>query len=384
MKKITVLIIISIVLISCGSGKQIPLTKDRLDDRLENTLKYERVTGFSVSVFTKDSVLYQNAFGYENIKNKTPFSINTKQHIASISKTVIAVALLKAQELELISLDDPINQHLPFEVNNPYFKDEAITIRHLATHTSSLKYSERMTDSLGYTNPKIELKDVMREYLSKNGKWYNDENFHKEKPGTIGDYSNIGASLAAYIIEYKSGIPFSKFASKYIFNPLDLSNTDFKSEVPTRYYKYLSQSNFEETLMEGNSDGLYPAGALSTNLVELTKFCQMVMNNGMFRATNILKPESVNQMLQASKLKNSLDDEIHKQGIFWSTMKNPLGIPREMIGHNGGDYGIYCMMFFDQKTNVGYILLSNTGLTDDNVISMHNIYKSLWEFSKSK
>jgi hypothetical protein len=55
-----------------------------------------------------------------------------------------------------------------------------------------------------------------------------------------------------------------------------------------------------------------------------------------------------------------------------------------MIGHNGGDYGIYTMMFFDQESGIGYILLANTGLTEENAISMINIYKSMWLYSKNK
>ncbi len=384
MKKITLLIIITLILNSCGSSKQVILTKDELDVKLKNTLKYKRLTGFSVSAFTKDSILYQKAFGFEDITTKKPYTINTKQHIASISKTAIAVALFKAQELGLLSIDDPINKHLPFKVINPHFKDESITIRQLATHTSSIKYSEKMTDSLGLINPNTELKDVVKGYLTKEGKWYNDNNFHKNKPGEIGDYSNVGASLVAYIIEYKSGLSFSKFTEKYIFKPLGFKDTSFQQNTSISYYKYLSQGNFEKVTMEGNATGLYPAGGLSTNLKELTKFCQMVMNNGSLNNISILKTESTQEMLKAFKLRKSLDDEIYKQAIFWSTMKSPLGIPREMIGHNGGDYGIFTMMFFDQKSGIGYILLSNTGMTEDNVVSMHNIYKNLWKYSLKK
>ena len=384
MKKTIPFLLIISILNACSSSKETIATKNDLNTKLQNVLKYKRLTGFSVSAFTKDSVLYQNAFGYENINTKTSYTINTEQHVASISKTTIAVALLKAQELGLFSLDDPINNNLPFKVINPHFENDEITIRQLAMHMSSIKYSEEMTDSRAFENPDLALGSFIKAYVEKSGKWYNDDNFHKEKPGTIGDYSNVGASLAAYIIEYKSGIPFSDFIETYIFKPLGLENTSFNSKPDISYYKYLSQDNFEKVEMENRGDGLYPAGRLSTNVVELTKFCQMVMNNGRLNDLTILKPESVQEMLNASKLKKSLDDDINRQAIFWSTMKSPLGIPKEMIGHNGGDYGVYTMMFFDQKTGIGYILLSNTGLTEGNHMSMVGIYKSLWRYARGK
>ena len=383
MKKIISLIIASIVFYSCSSSKEAVKTKIELDAKLQNTLKYKRLTGFGVSIFTKDEILYQNAFGYSDIDSKLPYKLDSRQHIASISKTTIAVSLMKAQEMGLLSLDDPINNHLPFKVINPYFKNEPITIRQLARHTSSLKYSEQMTDFRAFENPDTDLRSFIEAYVSKGGKWYSHENFHKEKPGAIGDYSNVGASLAAYIVEYKSGMPFSTFTEEYIFKPLGLKNTSFQGKTDVNYYKYLSQDNFEEVQREEGA-GLYPAGRLSTNVKELTKFCQMVMGNGVYNRTKVLEKTSVEEMLDAQKLKNSMDDEINKQAIFWSTMKSPLGIPQEMIGHNGGDYGVYTMMFFDQKSGVGYILLSNTGLTEENAISMVNIYKSLWLYSKNK
>jgi len=383
MKNAIIPALLSILFFSCSSNKEVIRTESDLDTKLQNVLKYKRVTGFGVSIFTKDEILYQNAFGYSDIDSKSLYTADSKQLIASISKTTIAVALMKAQELNLLSLDDPINNHLPFEVINPYFKNEAITIRHLARHTSSLKYSEKMTDFRAFENPEIGLRSFIEAYVSKDGKWYSPENFHKEKPGVLGDYSNVGASLAAYIVEYKSGMPFSTFTEKYIFKPLDLNNTSFQGKADVNYYKYLSQDNFEEVERE-EGNGLYPAGRLSTNVKELTKFCQMVMGNGVYKQTRVLEETSVAAMLHAQKLKKSLDDEISKQAILWSTMKSPLGIPKEMIGHNGGDYGIYTMMFFDQESGIGYILLANTGLTEENAISMVNIYKNLWLYSKNK
>lgn len=382
LKKIGLVAIAAITLTSCGSVKEVIATKDDLDKKLQNILKYKRLTGFSVSAFTKDEVLYQNAFGYSDFESKSPYTIDSKQLIASISKTTIAVALMKAQEMGLFSLDDPIDWHLPFEVINPHYKNDAITIRQLAMHTSSIKYSEQMTDFRAFENPDLSLRSFIEAYVSKDGKWYSPENFHKEKPGVLGDYSNVGASLAAYIVEHKSGMPFSAFTEKYIFKQLGLKNTGFDGTSDVSYYKYLSQDNFEKVERK-EGDGLYPAGRLSTNVKELTRFCQMVMGKGVYNQIKVLEPASVEEMLDAQKLKKSLDDEINKQAIFWSTLKNPLGIPREMIGHNGGDYGIYTMMFFDQKKGIGYILLSNTGMTEDNHVAMHQVYKSLWEYSKN-
>ncbi len=61
-----------------------------------------------------------NGFGYSDVAEQTPYTIQTQQYIASISKTVIGVALMKAQEMNLLDIDEPINQYLPLEVKNPH------------------------------------------------------------------------------------------------------------------------------------------------------------------------------------------------------------------------------------------------------------------------
>jgi len=375
------LIAIAFTLNACTSTKAIISTTSDLDRILQNISAYKRVTGFGVSVFTKDTVLYQKAFGYSDLELQTPYTVNTQQKIASISKTTIAVALMKGQEMGLFSLDDPINHHLPFEVVNPYFPDSDITLRHLAMHTSSIKYSEQITDSLIYENSDMNISEFFKAHLIKDGKWYNDTNYHKAKPGELGDYSNLGATLAAYLVEYSSGMPFPAFVQKHIFSPLALKHTGYTNTQATQYYSYRSQNKFDQ--VDQSRESLYPSGDQVTTIKDLTSFCQAIMNGGTFRSQSILTANSVQEMLDASRLK-SLDDEIHKQGIFWSTMKSPLGIPREMIGHNGGDYGIYTMMFFDQKSGVGYILLTNTGLQEGNHISMVGIYQSLWNYARSR
>ena len=150
LKKVCVLVIF--ILFSC---KKIPQnTKESqienktisLADSLTNELKeihnQGHINGFSVAIVNQDKLLYQNGFGYSDIISKKQYSSNTIQNIASISKTLIGIALLKAQEMNKLKLDDPVNKYLPFKVINPNHPNIEITIRHLATHTSSIKDTE--------------------------------------------------------------------------------------------------------------------------------------------------------------------------------------------------------------------------------------------------
>ncbi len=124
MRKLVITLILNILVSSmyCQTNDSI---LRKLTEELENICSREYINGFSVAIVNQDGTLYEKGFGYSDIKASKKYTNNTIQNIASISKTFIGIALLKAQELGKLNLDDPINKHLPFVVNNPYFPNIA-------------------------------------------------------------------------------------------------------------------------------------------------------------------------------------------------------------------------------------------------------------------
>lgn len=111
---------------------------EELTQRLERAYQQDAIQGFSVAIVNDQGPLYSRGFGFSDAERRIPYTAATTQPIASISKTLIAVALLKAQELGKLDLGDPINKHLPFAIVNPYYPDVPIRVEHLAYHSSSL------------------------------------------------------------------------------------------------------------------------------------------------------------------------------------------------------------------------------------------------------
>jgi len=367
-----------------------PKSIEDLDQVFQEMIERGYMAGFGVSVFTKDKVLYQKGFGYSDRENKIPYTSSSRQILASVSKTTIAIALMKAQEMGLLKLDDPINKHLPFKVANSFFPMDPITLRHLATHTSSLKYSQMMTDHHAYENPDMDLEDCLRAFMIPSGKWYNENNFHQIVPGQRADYSNMGADLAAYVIECVAKMSFSHFTKVYIFEPLKMESTDWykgpSEQDIVKHYKFITKGQIEEFPRVKNS--MYPDGDLVSNVEDLTRYCQAMMKQGQLDGNRILSESSMKEMMKFSK-KKGVEGDKGNISIFWNKNKNELSIPRKLIGHNGGDTGMYSMMFFDPKKEIGYILLCNTDKADyygkdgyDCLMTLGVIYKGLYLYAK--
>ena len=146
MKKIGFFLTILLVILnsSCEKGAFIPAYNpdSSLEEQLADLYKNGQLPGFAVAIVSKDKILFEKSFGFADIASQTAYTNSTQQSIASLSKTFIGLALMKAIEMGELNLDTPINTLLPFSVNHPDYPNRPITIRHLATHTSGINDNE--------------------------------------------------------------------------------------------------------------------------------------------------------------------------------------------------------------------------------------------------
>ncbi|MFY0624900.1 MAG: beta-lactamase family protein [Reichenbachiella sp.] len=358
------------------------LVLDSLTRDLESISEAGNIVGFSVALVDQNQTYYMQGFGSAEAELGNEYSETTIQNVASISKTFIGVALLKAQELQLLKLDDPINEYLPFEVKNPFSPNEPITIRHLATHTSTIKDTQYYGDksyvlkeenviedfgmyvSLNPPEEHMPMMDMMKNVLLKEGKWYDPAGFLETKPGTDFEYSNIGATLAAVVLEQASGQKFDEFTSQHVFQPLGMNATGWSfDQVNLAAHTKLYTSS--RTQIPFYSLITYPDGGLITSVADLGKYLSELIRGSMGKGA-VLKRESYQELFQPQ-----LENEEHNEGIFMSLP------PSGLVGHSGGDPGVSTFMFFDPKTKNGRILFANTELDKDGEKQYRNILAKL-------
>ena len=322
MKKLIVLIILNGLFYQTYGQTNDSISKLLIRD-LKQIYTQNHINGFSVAIVDQNGTLFENGFGYSNKQENKKYTENTIQNIASISKTFIGITLLKAQELGNLNLDDPINDYLPFEVINPYFPNTPITIRQLATHTSSIRDPSRYEKN-GYVlkeenngdakvNRNFRSPDEMmtqtvflKNILSKEGKWYKKNNFLKTKPGEIFEYSNIAAGLAALVVENATGESFNTLTKIYIFEPLEMPNSGWSFDEVDFSYHSILYSNIETELAFYQLI-TYPDGGLITSSSDLGKYLSELIS-GYSGNGRILKAESYKELF-----KPHLTDENHKE-----------------------------------------------------------------------
>jgi len=395
MKKIIITLILNILVstIYCQTNDS---TSIKLTQELEKIYAREYINGFSVAIVNQDGVLYEKGFGYSNIKANKKYTNNTIQNIASISKTFIGIALLKAQELGKLNLEDPINKYLPFDVSNPHFPNEQITIRQLATHTSSIKDPSRYEKN-GYIlkeaenkeakvnsnfrspSEKMVLDEFLKNILSQDGKWYKKNNFLKIKPGAIFEYSNVAAGLAALIIEKATNQSFNKFTNEYILKPLEMFDTGWSfTEVDFSKHSKLYLNN--ETELAFYQLANYPDGGLITSSTDLGKYLTELIA-GYSSNGKILTNESYKKLFKPyltdknfKERNESVYNDEYNMGVF-------MGISAKgQIGHTGGDPGVATHMFFNSETKIGKLLIVNTDLKKEGIKEFIDIWKKLEEY----
>lgn len=392
-----------IILTSCSNSNKIQQNdednlKDSLTTEIMEVSKNGVFNGFAVSIVNETGTLYQNGFGFSDINSQKKYTDSTIQNIGSISKTLVGVALLKAQELGKLNLDDPINKYLPFKVFNPNFPQVEITIRSLATHTSSIIDNEFYLTKNYYLKPDQDLKGIklvfdetqvfnpsdsivsmetfLQNLLTENGKWYTKDIFLKRKPGELYEYSNIATTLAAHVIEQATGETFDKFTTKHILKPLKMNASGWRFE-DVNFSNYSRLYENPKTMLPFYSMISYPDGNFITSVNDLSLYLTELIKGYNGNGT-ILKKENYKELYRPQlNEKNFVDrngknpySESFNVGIFMGFSYTGF------IGHTGGDPGVATMMFFDPKTNIGRILIINTSFSDK---EGNDTFYSIWD-----
>ncbi len=389
-------LLVSLLLCAChNSGKPektaFERTRDSLTTDLKEISKNNDLAGFGVAIFHRDSVLYKNGFGYANKEQQTPYTVTSNQLIASISKTFIGVSLMIAVENGWMKLDDDVNDHVDFNVQNPRHPDAPITLKQLASHTSSIgspnSYNktylfsaplqkERWPEAwhpyvdIYNKNEEASLASFLRNTLTEEGDWFQEDSFLADPPGSTYDYSNLGSSLLALAIENAAGQSYASFVKEHIFKPLEMKSTawDLNELNPRSHVTYYIENGNQIPPYRLIT---YPDGGIVSTIEDMILYGQELLKcadgNG-----RLLSKESFEVMTQ------SLGDEL-PDAIGWDLSFAPL------IGHAGNEFGSSTLFYFNPQSKTGQLLFSNSSIGNEaQEETFYGIFNTLFQYDLSE
>jgi CubicO group peptidase (beta-lactamase class C family) len=172
-------------------------------------------------IVVKDGrTLFRRAYGMADLELGVPLQPDMVFRLGSITKQFTAVAILMLAEEGKLSLQDPIEKHLPGYPTQGH----VITVEHLLTHTSGI---QSYTDMPGWMTSRILAPMTVQELI---------DGFKKEPmqfaPGTRWVYNNSAYVLLGAIVEKASGKTYEAFVRERIFQPLGMSSSHYDSSEP--------------------------------------------------------------------------------------------------------------------------------------------------------
>ncbi len=345
-----------------------------LDDFLEKKMRKSDRIGMQAAYISDGELTWTGSYGVKKFQTSDSVNDNTLFMTASISKPVTALAMMKLYDQGKVELDTDINNYLPFKVSNPNYPEDAITVRMLLCHVSSIRDNWAVLEPT-YTLPEggdspQSLGDFLKGYLLKGGAYYDStRNFYQINPLTEEYYSNVGYALIGYLVEVISGLPFNLFMTEEVFKPLHMHNTYwFLSEIPHDNLATPHNLPYKETDYKGTQIlshfgyPEYPAGQLRTTVADYAQFVKLMVNDGKVDGKQFLSEQTVKEFLSVQY------PEVAKwRAISWSYNEFEnfiynMIMPR-VPSHTGLDPGVSTVVSFNPETKTGVLVFSNSPTT---------------------
>jgi CubicO group peptidase (beta-lactamase class C family) len=359
------------------------------------------LSGLAVLAIRDGKVIYEGQFGLARIDTagtgtSRPVTPDTLFRIASISKMMTTFGLMRLVEAGSVSLDADVSAYLGFTLRNPHFPERPITLRHLLTHTASLR------DDAGYSwGTEVALKDVLVRGGSRYGSgamWAMNA-----APGAWFSYANLGWGVIGTVMERVTGERFDRLMRRLLLDPLAIRggynpaafSLQEQADTATLYRRRTTDTEIWhpagpwiaqvddfgvkaptppagiERYVPGTNGTLFsPTGGLRVCARDLGKVMLMLAGGGVHEGRRILSAESIALMMREhwrhdGRNGDTLGGLYHSWGLGMQRFDDidgkgsrlADGMHAAAVGHLGEAYGLISTFAFDPARRDGLISL---------------------------
>ena len=352
--------------------------------------------------FDRQAITATAAAGLADVAAARPVSADDPVRVASISKLVVAIGVMRLVEAGVLDLEADVSTALGWELRNPAFPDTAITLRMLLSHTSSL------TDEAGYWQ--VPLDGQLRELLADPRAW---DRAHA--PGTFFRYTNLNFPLVASLMERASGERFDRLMQRLVLQPLALDacfgwatcsqaaidravvlyeapggapvNDDLHGRPPACPVQRARDGGCDlAAWTPGANGGLFsPQGGLRVSANGLARIGRLLLGDGELDGVRLLQPGSVDALFapqwtlaNGNGVTAEEDDSGQSRAGFFcryglaaqtlatpraGCRDDPFGDGIARVGHAGSAYGLLSGLWLDRQAGTGVVYFA-TGVAN--------------------
>jgi CubicO group peptidase (beta-lactamase class C family) len=342
-----------------------------IDRQVESFIERWKIQGASIAVTKNERLVYAKGYGIANSETGEEVKPGHLFRIASVSKLITAVAVMKLYEEGQLDLDEKVFGPKGILNDSAFLlysdgRMEDITIRHLLNHTAGWSmYSDPLTSPL-YIARKMKVPapatfDQILQYTLSRDLDY--------PPGKRYSYSNLGYGILGAIIERKSGMPYQDYVVMNLLKPLDIHDMHigksyYHEKYPNEVRYHSSGGRMTTYSMDGSGETvpifyggnhmelLGPAGGWVASAPELIKFLTAV--DGFNEQPDILSKESIAMMSDPTIAGKGLYGwrGSDKYGTWWRT------------GYLTGSSALIVR----QHDGINWVILTNTSTYKDHRI----------------
>ena len=353
------------------AASALPNLEAFVDGVVSGYMSQQQIAGVEVAVVRNGETLLVKGYGIDSVEPRR--AVDPRQslfRLGSISKTFTWLSIMQLAERGRLKLDDPINAHLPDELDIPDEGfEQPIRIIDLMNHAAGF---EEMLQGL-FVAQDAPLRSLAQQLQTLRP--------HRvREPGELMAYSNYSTALAGAIVAQVSGMEFETYVERNVLTPLGLTHTTFREQyaptdglpqpMPAEFAARMSQ-NIEsrdgawQALPHEHIVSMAPAGAAVSTAEDMAKYMIALLDPQRLEAAGVLRADTFARLREPSFQVAPGMTAIH-HGFF----NTPLGIDQRLaydnLSHSGGTLHFRTFMVVVPETGpdmgtLGVFVAANSG-----------------------
>jgi CubicO group peptidase (beta-lactamase class C family) len=335
-------ITVVLALVATGANAGPPDIQTILDERVEAGL----APGIVVGMLHDDGSTEFISAGTLQAGGTTMVDEHTIFEIGSITKIFTTLIAARMEENELLSLDDPVQQYLPAKIKVPEKDGQTITLRHLATHTSSLP---RLPDNFHPADPANPYADYTPERMYA---FLGDHDL-ADPPGTGPAYSNLGMGLLGHALELRADKPYEDLVQAEVCEPLNMTSTSCRPR-PQDASRVASAHRGLQPVVAWDFSAMAGCGDINSTATDMLTFAAANMGQ--------------NKSPLHEAMRKCQTPVVPGQGLGWGIGYDAKG---KRVTHGGGTGGFASYLCVLPDSGEAVIVLANSSYRGVDQIGQH-------------